>query len=80
MKRIEILTIGSTGSCLMGSEASAMDVSVSAPLAREDRGAMPSDLQPPLRCIVWVDSPFAAYGDVTVARECFVIAFVMELP
>jgi hypothetical protein len=44
-----MLTIGSTGSCLMGSEASAMDVSVSAPLAREDRGAMLSDLQLHLR-------------------------------
>jgi hypothetical protein len=28
----------------MGSEASAIDVSVSAPLAREDRGAMLSEL------------------------------------
>lgn len=33
-------TIGSTGSCLIFSEASAIDVSVSAPLAREERGAI----------------------------------------
>ena len=36
--RIALLTIGSTGSCRMGS--SAIDVSVSAPLAREERGAI----------------------------------------
>ena len=33
-------TIGSTGSCLIGSDTSAIEVSVSAPLAREERGAM----------------------------------------
>lgn len=41
------LTIGSTGSCLI-SEASAIDVSVSvfAPLARDERGAIFAILQP----------------------------------
>jgi hypothetical protein len=35
-----LLTIGSTCNCLTGSEVSAMDVSVSAPLPREREGAI----------------------------------------
>jgi hypothetical protein len=46
-KRCAVHTIGSTGSCLRLSEVSTIDVSVSAPLLREERvGAIVNDFDP----------------------------------
>jgi hypothetical protein len=53
-------TIGSTGSCLIGSDTSTIEVSVSvfAPLAREDLGAMLQYLNPE-RVEEQVNAPYA---------------------
>jgi len=57
----------------MGSEASAIDVSVSAPLAREDRGAILSDFNPRGRK-ERVRAPYAASVNLPVARKSPLVA------
>jgi hypothetical protein len=60
----------------MGS--SAIEVSVSAPLARDERGAMLSDSNPGVGLGERKGGPYAASGISLVARYYDPIAFVME--
>jgi hypothetical protein len=73
----EVHTIGSTGSCLIPSKASAIDVSVSAPLAREERGAILLYCNPK-GCEEQVDSPYASRQGVAEVSDKFQVAFVMQ--